>query len=675
MRVGTRECRAAAFIGLLALFFAVTHPSRGVEPLQAAPTSPAVAQSKRVFLPSGQIIQGDTDKTLLDAKPADSASPNVLPAQAPTPPQPQPFHLLITSQPITVPMPGATILFNGIRLAPPWPPPSPYKAGEPMPVPYLVNPPAVIQADVGRQLFVDDFLIESNTLKRTWHKPVLYTNNPVLKPDKPWEMEGGAPMAMVFSDGVWFDPKDRLFKMWYMGGYGRRTCYAVSTNGLDWHKPALDVVPGSNIVLDEPRDSSTVWLDQEALDSTNRFKMFRSHNEGGRFGLSVHYSADGIHWRPRVLRTGSAGDRTTVFWNPYRRVWVFSLRHGWGEPRARRYWEMRDLLAGPPWDAIGEPPMWVGADRLDPMRTDLQVTPQLYNLDAIAYENLFVGLFTLWRGDKDVPEGRPKPNSVWLGFSRDGYHWDRPNREPFLDVSEQKGDWNWGNVQSAGGGFAVVARQLYFYFSGRAGAGSKRDAGGATGLAFLRRDGFCSMDAGPEGGMLTTRPMKFNNGRYFFMNADARQGEIRVEILDEQNQPIKTTVAVPMQTQTGQKTTNNMEFAMNKETVAAVSGPTADQTLQQVQWGSIPNLDFLRGRTIKVRFHVRNAKLYSFWFSPTGGFRVGGASAGFVAAGGPHFDAPIDRIGTGSYKPFTNAPSAATNAGPGAATNVAPAQK
>ena len=30
----------------------------------------------------------------------------------------------------------------------------------------------------------------------------------------------------MFSDGVFFDPSDRLFKMWYMGGYSMSTCYA-----------------------------------------------------------------------------------------------------------------------------------------------------------------------------------------------------------------------------------------------------------------------------------------------------------------------------------------------------------------------------------------------------------------------------------------------------------------
>src|SRR6516225_8301166 len=92
--------------------------------------------------------------------------------------------------------------------------------GERVTPPYLKSPPAVIPIDLGRQLFVDDFLVEQTTLRRTYHHPRPHRRNPILKPDKPWEGKGSASMAMVFSDGVWFDPKDRLFKMWYLGGYG-----------------------------------------------------------------------------------------------------------------------------------------------------------------------------------------------------------------------------------------------------------------------------------------------------------------------------------------------------------------------------------------------------------------------------------------------------------------------
>src|SRR4051812_1459471 len=47
---------------------------------------------------------------------------------------------------------------------------------------YLTDPPAVIPIQVGRQLFVDDFLIEQTNLNRVAHKPVMYAGNPVLAP-------------------------------------------------------------------------------------------------------------------------------------------------------------------------------------------------------------------------------------------------------------------------------------------------------------------------------------------------------------------------------------------------------------------------------------------------------------------------------------------------------------
>ena len=59
---------------------------------------------------------------------------------------------------------GGEILYNGIQLPPVWPPMRALKR-EPMPVPYLAAPPAVIPIDIGRQLFVDYFLIEKSTLK------------------------------------------------------------------------------------------------------------------------------------------------------------------------------------------------------------------------------------------------------------------------------------------------------------------------------------------------------------------------------------------------------------------------------------------------------------------------------------------------------------------------------
>jgi hypothetical protein len=538
-----------------------------------------------------------------------------------------PLHLTsVLASLVLLPAMAAEVLYNGIVLPDQWPPSraaEDFKNREVQPVPYLKERPAVVPVDVGRQLFVDDFLIESTTLKREFHLAEMHPANPVLKPDVPSELDGSKPMAMVFSDGVWFDPKDQLFKMWYMSGYGKQTALATSRDGVKWDKPNFDVRAGTNVVQTEGRDSSTVWMDQEESDPQKRFKMWRAHSEDKIFGLSLHFSADGIHWGPRALRTGWIGDRTTVFWNPFRKVWVYSLRHGWSGARARRYWEVKDLLTGPSWSKIDEPPMWLISDKLDPMREDLKVETQLYNFDAVAYESLMLGMFVIWRGDLNIPPGRPKPNSLFLGFSRDGYHFDRPDRRPFIPVSEKKGDWNWGNVQSAGGCCLVMGDQLWFYFSGRGGGadGKTRDGSGATGIATLRRDGFASMNADEKDATLTTRPLTFS-GKHLFVNANVTGGDLRAEVLDIDGNVIKP---------------------FTRENCEPMS---SDSTHVELHWKGATDLSSIGKQPVRLRFSLRKGSLYSFWISPDSN----GASRGYVGAGGPAFSGPTDTVGSAVKK-------------------------
>ena len=526
---------------------------------------------------------------------------------------------------------GGETLYNGIRLPAVWPPRDRPTTYEPMPVPYLDAPPTVIPIDVGRQLFVDDFLVEDTTLERTYHRAQYYPGNPVLRPDTPWEIdtmsrEHPAPTAMVFSDGVWYDPQDGLFKMWYMGGYVAATCYATSKDGIHWEKPSLDVVPGANVVHTADRDSGTVWLDLAEKDPQRRYKMALFTHPEGSGALSIFVSPDGIHWSDCVARSGPLGDRSTFFYNPFREVWVYSIRdyESGGIGRCRRYWEHADLIAGAAW-AQGEPPFWVGADRLDPQRDDLRTPCELYNLDAVAYESILLGLFSIWRGQ---PQDRAKPNEICLGYSRDGFHWRRPVHVPFIPVSERYGDWNWGNVQSAGGCCLVVGDKLYFYVSGRTGiSGSSASGLCSTGLAILRRDGFASMAAGEQEGTLTTRPVRFS-GKYLFVNVDAAQGELRVEILEETGQPPPAARAgIP---------------PFTRENAVPIR---TDKTLEQVQWKGKPDLSTLAGRPVRFRFHLRNGRLYAFWVSPD----ASGASHGYVAAGGPGFTGSTDTVGSKAY--------------------------
>lgn len=528
---------------------------------------------------------------------------------------------------------AGTTLYNGIVLSTPWPPRLPdfptSVEKDPAIPPYLVSPPKVIVIDLGRQLFVDDFLIAETTLKRTFHLARYHPASPVLKPDQPWEMKNpDHAAAMVFSDGVWYDPKDQLFKMWYLVGESEATAYATSRDGIHWDKPALDVRPPTNIVQPGGRDSSTVWLDLEETDPARRFKMFRVIGAGGadpltewnNWVMAIHFSADGVHWGQPVARTGRVVDRSTVFWNPFRNVWVYSIRHvykegdavdkRYGFARRRSYVEGRDLLAAAPWE-VNQPLRWTDVDRLDPQRDDLKIQPQLYNLDAVAYESLLVGFFTIWRGQ---PADRHKPNNVVLGYSRDGWHWFRPDRRAFCPVTDQQGDWNANNVQSAGGGFLVVGDELYFYVSGRTGRPGNNKAGTlSTGLATLRRDGFASMDAEEGGGTLTTRLLRFS-GKHLFVNVDDPQGELRVEILNERDQVIRRFTAQ-----------NCLPMATNR-------------TSQAVRWRGVDDLSSLANERVRFRFSLKNGRLYSFWVSPD----PLGASQGYVAAGGPEFSSNRD---------------------------------
>ncbi|MEA1952301.1 MAG: hypothetical protein U9N87_13030, partial [Planctomycetota bacterium] len=427
------------------------------------------------------------------------------------------------------------VLYNGIRLPRQWPPQVEKLSEGPMRVPYLEAPPAVIPIDVGRQLFVDDFLVESTTLKRTWHRPEFYEGNPILKPEKSWEQTGRGPMAIPHSGGVCFDPEDRLFKLWYITGYQEGVGLVYSKDGLHWRRPFFDhVKAGTNMVTDSRSRGSTVWMDLEADDPARRFVQFSS-----RPGC-VWFSKDGIDWKHQTQIGGPMYDRTTIFWNPFRKVWVYSIKAVYEGKRARRYWETPELVGHPKskWNRREDPALWTGADSADPPHKELQVPCQLYDLDCVAYESIMLGGFVIWRGDyrKNAKTeeakrlnrlGRPKENSVSMGYSRDGFHWHRPDRRPFLPKSDTLGAWNWGNSQMACMSPLVVGDKLFFYVAGRAGLqypcdNKYQDAGGTTGVAFLRRDGFASMDADERPGILTTRPVRFQ-GKYPFVNVNTKE--------------------------------------------------------------------------------------------------------------------------------------------------------
>ena len=109
-------------------------------------------------------------------------------------------------------------------------------------------------------------------------------------------------------------------------------------------------------------------------------------------------------------------------------------------------------------------------------------------------------------------------------------------------------------------------------------------------LAKLRLDGFVSLDVGSSLGTVTTRPMT-TTGDKLIVNADARFGSIRVEVLEADGSPVK---------------------GFGKEDADPLTG---DSVRHEVTWNGKGSMSRLRAAPFALRFHMDRAKLYSFVFN------------------------------------------------------------
>ena len=504
-------------------------------------------------------------------------------------------------------------------------------------VPYLINPPEVINITVGRQLFVDDFLIEETELTPEYHKAVKFDGNPVLSPEKPWETCFN-PSATPKSGGVWYDEEEKIFKMWYEACWLHQMCYATSKDGIHWERPELDIVPGTNKILmrknpnDENGplipivpDSTAFFIDYDA-PREQRYKMqLHGPVSGPNARGIIGTSADGVHWTVHN-NTGICDDRTTMFYNPFRRKWVYSLRYSRGKDiikeddylrtgRCRDYIEGDDFIEASKWEP-GDRRHWMSADKDDipdpyiisTAVQDTEMAPQLYNVDCIGYESIMLGMFEIHQGLCNTVfgnKGGPKITDLVPMYSRDGYHFSRPCRDPFIWSTRVRGSWDRGYVQSVGGVCIINGDELWIYYSGFAGdekydrsfsnddnrTGMYRN--GATGIAKLRRDGFVSMNGC---GNLTTRKLEFTNKKTMGINA---VGKVKAHILDE-----------------------------NGNLLASSELFEGDSTNHTLDFGGF-DVSSLNGKVFRIKFDV-DGKLYSFGFADEKGDFGGAHAAGIV---------------------------------------------
>jgi hypothetical protein len=106
----------------------------------------------------------------------------------------------------------------------------------------------------------------------------------------------------------------------------------------------------------------------------------------------------------------------------------------------------------------------------------------------------------------------------------------------------------------------------------------------------LRLDGFVSANAPMAGGEVLTKPLTFTGKQLWLNFATSAAGSVQVELQDENGTPLPG-------------------FALSE--CEELFGDTLDR---RVVWTSAPDLKNVAGKTVRIRFVLRDADLFAFQF-------------------------------------------------------------
>lgn len=462
------------------------------------------------------------------------------------------------------------------------------------------------------QLFLDDKNVEQTVrLQRVIHRPHRYYGNPLYTVGAPWEGTG-----MVYLGGVHVDPADGLWKAWYATlnppAYPEITyavCLIVSTDGLHWTRPELDVYRGhhgecTNIVLDLGAVGGTCapCVLYEPEHSPRPWTLIISTSAAGTYDYKAYIlrSADGIHWdweqqRPHGVVHG-LHDRLTAMRGPDPDYPYVLLSRG--REDIRRWGLVRSVhrVAINTEHAQGAPTRVLVPDLED------DPADQVYHAYGFPYEDTYVGLCQWFRETSD-PWGEME-----LLTSTDTVSWQRlrPRRAFFSPPPGGAGSAFDGQIVDTALSAPVRTKQgdletlWFFYWGGPAMHGNRHlTFGRAMGLAQLRADGFCSLRASRFPGTLVTRPFVWPGGP-LHVNASviggAGNGALYTEVLSPSLEPIDSLTR-------------------------GDADPVRGDGVRQVQhWkGDAGALERVTGHSIRLKFYLENIDLFSFRAGPADG--------------------------------------------------------
>ena len=500
-------------------------------------------------------------------------------------------------------------------------------------------------------LFVDDHdvLYRSGTL-RFLNPPVRHAKNPLITEDKPWELTIG--WTSMFRDPT--SGKYQLWYQAYAGKRAKLkthecvVCYAESDDGVTFTKPNLSlfdfngdnanniVLIGSGVYGD--RYCNSVIVDPRDADPARRYKMAYSDwsmDEKNEVwvGMHVAFSPDGVRWtkhpgpplhrsfygakkvqpplvgenpygetklpdgrvRRRALLPLTHSDAADVIFDPqrnafviYGKMWIdgpdggLGWKHGMGRSESKDFlnWSKPQLVCAPD-DADGA--------------LEFHTSPVFIHRERYFSLNQILN-----RADHGIMD-------IELMVSRDGFEWQRPFRDRFFLPRSPGQQFDSGTIVS-NANMIIHGDEMRFYYgaysSGAIGGGDDITGDQQTsgvGLASLPLDRFAGLRPEPEAatakmkqpphiGQVTLRALDLTDITSIMINADADQGAVRIELLNEDG------------------------FRLPGFTKDDAIPLTADGLRQEARWNERQLCDLPPGRYM-IRVHLDRADLFAVTLS------------------------------------------------------------
>lgn len=466
------------------------------------------------------------------------------------------------------------------------------------------------------ELFVDHFLIEKldkATLKL--HAPM--PREIAFHEDAPWEGNYGGYHSVV-KDG------DR-FRYYYRGAQRLNdginkfahmfTCTQVSPDGSRWKRPTLGLFE-----FNGAKDNNIIWKNE----GTDGFQGYSScfmvalnanpkapadekfialaHSEkaavtadGKPIGRHVIFtSPDGVRFtmkpEPVQERPQSDGGGDVVFWDTNLSRYVAYMR-AYRDPATgdiggyKKGWVRQAVRSVSPDLAHWSKP--------EPVRFGDSTLENLYTIMPEQYfraPHIYVGLATRFMPDRKAVKDwwRNGVNDGVFLSSRDGANWDRTFMEAFVRPGCDASNWTSRAFYLTRGIVQTGPAEMSVYWFEHADYGPKdmRVRRGA-----LRLDGFISVNGPYAGGEMITKPIVFTGNQLVLNYSTSAAGSIQVEIQDEQGNPIPG-------------------FALKD-----CPEKYGDEIAGMMGWKSTSDLTPLAGKTVRLRFVLKDADIYSLQFT------------------------------------------------------------